>query len=99
MKMQSVKGSVQRKLRWVLYNANRWIKAWDSGAGHYFYFLIRQRLALNIFLFPVTTAKLIGELFNNRRSAALRCPRFAYSLVFLPPRQYYWYCDSCAANR
>jgi hypothetical protein len=57
--------------------------AWDCGAGHYFDLLLRPRLALNIFPFPVTTAKLIGELYNNRRSASHGCPRFAYSFVFL----------------
>ncbi len=70
-----------------------------TGAGHYFDFLLRRHLALNIFPFPVTTAKLIGEFYNNRRSAALGCLRFAYSFVSVMLRQYYSYCDSCAANR
>jgi hypothetical protein len=73
--------------------------AWDCGAGDCLDILLRRRLALNIFPFPVTTAKLIGELCNNRRSAAHGCPRFAYSFVLLILRQYYWRCDSCAANR
>jgi hypothetical protein len=59
---KSLKGSVQRKLRWVEIGANRWVLAWDCGAGHYFDFLLRRRLALDVFPFPVTTAKLIGEL-------------------------------------
>jgi hypothetical protein len=71
---------------------------WDCGAGHYFDFLLRRRLALNIFPFPVTTAKLIGEFYYNRRSVAHGSPRFAYSFVFLMLRQYYWRCDPYSAN-
>ncbi len=73
--------------------------AWDCGAGHCFDFLRRSHLALNIFPFPVTTAKLTGEFFNNRRSMANRCPRFAYSFVSFMLRQYYWSCDSYCASR
>jgi hypothetical protein len=83
------KGSVQRKLRWVWNSANRCVWAWDCGAGHYFEFLFRCRLVLNIFPFPVSTAKLLGDFYNNRRSAAKSYPRFAYSFVFLMLRQYY----------
>ncbi len=72
---------------------------WDCGAGHYFELLLHRRLALNIFPFPVTIAKLIGEFYNNRQSAAHGCPRFAYSFVFVMLRQYYWRCDSFSANR
>jgi hypothetical protein len=57
--------------------------AWDCGAGHYFDCFLRRRHALNIFPFPVTTAKLICEFYNNRRSAVNQCPRFAYSLCSL----------------
>ncbi len=39
--------------------------AWDSGAGHYFYFLLCHRLALNIFPLPVTTAKLELEQVSS----------------------------------
>jgi hypothetical protein len=73
--------------------------AWDCGAGHYIDFLLRHRLALNIFPFPVTTAKLIGKFYNNRQTAAHGCPRFAYSFVFLMLCQYYWRCDLFSANR
>jgi hypothetical protein len=73
--------------------------AWDCGAGHYFDCFLRRRLALNIFPFPVTTAKLIGEFYNNRRSTANQCPRFVYSFVFLTLRQYYWRCNPFSANR
>jgi hypothetical protein len=75
------------------------IVAWDCGAGHYFEFLFRRRLVLNIFPFLVSTAKLLGDFYNNRRSAANSCPRFAYFFVFLMLRQYYWRCDSYSANR
>jgi hypothetical protein len=50
-------------------------------------------------VFPVTTAKLIGEFYNNRQSVAHGYPRFAYSFVFLMLRQYYWRCDPFSANR
>jgi hypothetical protein len=66
-----------------------------------FYFLLplTLRLALNIFPFPVTTEKLIGEFYNNMRSVAHGCLRFAYSFMFLMVRQYYWRCDPFSANR
>jgi hypothetical protein len=93
------KGSVQRKLRWVKIGANHWGIAWDCGAGHYFDLLIRRRLVLNVFPFPVSKAKLLGEFYTNRRSAVNRCPRFTYSFVFFMLRQYYWRYDSYSANR
>jgi hypothetical protein len=73
--------------------------AWDCGAGHYFEFLLRRRLVLNIFPFLVSTAKLIGDFYNNRRSAANSYPHFAYFFVSLLLRQYYLSCDSYSANR
>ncbi len=94
-----LKGSVQRKLGWVKNSANRWVLAWDYGAGHYFEFLLRCRLLLNIFMFPVSTAKLIGDFYNNRRSTANSCLRFAYSFVSLMLCQYYLSCDTYSANR
>jgi hypothetical protein len=57
--------------------------AWDCGAGHYFEFLFCRCLVLNTFLFPVSTAKLIGDFYKNRQSALNSYPRFAYSFVFL----------------
>jgi hypothetical protein len=72
--------------------------AWDCGAGHYFQVLIRRRLVLNIFRFPVSTAKLKGDFYNNRQSAANSCPCFVYYFVSLMLRQYYWSCDSFSAN-
>jgi hypothetical protein len=86
--LSTVKGSVQRKLRWVENGVNRSVGALDCGAGHYFEFFIRSHLALNIFPFPVNTAKLLGDFYNNRRSALNCFPRFAYSFVFLILSQY-----------
>jgi hypothetical protein len=94
-----VKGSVQRRLRWVLNSTNRCVLAWDYCAGHYFEFLIHRRLVLNIFPFPLSTAKLLGDFYNSRQSAANSKPSFAYSFVFLMLRQYYWRYDSYSAIR
>ncbi len=69
-----LKGSVQRKLRWVLKSANHYILALDCGAGHYFDFLIHHCQVLNIFPFAVSTAKLIGDFYNNKHSTVNRCP-------------------------
>jgi hypothetical protein len=92
-------GSVQQKLRWVENIANRWVLAWDCGAGHYFKFLFHRHLVLNIFPFPVSTVKLIGNFFKKERSAANSYPCFAYSFASLMLRQYYLSCDSYSANR
>jgi hypothetical protein len=54
---------------------------------------------MNSLPFPVSTAKLIGEYYNNRRSTVKRSPCFAYSFGFLMVCQYYWCCDSHPANR
>jgi hypothetical protein len=43
-------------------------------------FLIRRRFVLNKFPSQVSTAKLIDDFYNNRRSAANMCPRFAYTI-------------------
>jgi hypothetical protein len=65
-----IKDNVQRKLRWVKNSTNHYIFAWDCGAGHYFEFLTCRCRVLNIFPFPVSAAKLLGDFYNNRRSAA-----------------------------
>jgi hypothetical protein len=49
--------------------------------GIFLQVLIRRRFVLNIFPFPVSTSKLIGDFYDNRQSAANSCPRFAYSFV------------------
>jgi hypothetical protein len=50
-----IKGSVQRKLRWVENGVNRSVGASDCGAGHCFAVLFRFRLGFAIFPFPVST--------------------------------------------
>jgi hypothetical protein len=65
----TVKGSVQRKLRWVENGVNRCVWAWDCGAGRFFVVLLRRHLALTVFPFPVSTAQLRGEFGKNRQSA------------------------------
>ncbi len=94
-----LKDSVQRKLRWVEHGVNRSVDTSDCGTGHSFEFLFCGHLVLNIFPFPVSTANLVGKIYNNRRSAANRCLRFTYSFVALMLRQYYWRCDLYSANR
>jgi hypothetical protein len=64
-------------LKWLQY----WVYAGDYGAGHHFECL--HRLILNIFPFQVSTAKLIGDFYNNTPNTVNRCPRFAYSFVSL----------------
>ncbi len=60
-----IKGSVQRKLRWVKNGVNRSVGASDCGAGHYFVVLFRFHLVFAIFPFPVSTAEFIGEFWKN----------------------------------
>jgi hypothetical protein len=47
----------------------------------------------------ISTAKLLGNFYNNRQSAANSFLRFAYSFVFFMLHQYYWRCDLFSANR
>jgi hypothetical protein len=61
-----IKGSVQRKLRWVENGVNRSVGASDCGAGHSFVVLFGSHFGFAIFLFPVITARSIGEFWNNR---------------------------------
>jgi hypothetical protein len=61
-----VKGSVQRKLRWVKNGVNRSVGASDCGAGHSFVVLFRFHLGFAIFPFPVSTTQIIGEFWINR---------------------------------
>ncbi len=44
-----IKGSVQRKLRWVKNSTNCWVSAWYCGAGHYFIVLFYLYLGFAIF--------------------------------------------------
>jgi hypothetical protein len=59
------KGSVQRKLRWVENGVNISVGASDCGAGHSFVVLFRFRLGFAIFPFPASTARILGEFWNN----------------------------------
>jgi hypothetical protein len=61
-----LKGSVQRKLRWVKNGVNRSVGASDYGAGHSFVVLFGFQLGFAIFPFPVSTAQIIGEFWKNR---------------------------------
>jgi hypothetical protein len=63
---QSLKGSVQRKLRWVENDVTRSIGAWDCGAGHSFVILLGFHLGFTIFQFPVSTVKILGDFWSNR---------------------------------
>jgi hypothetical protein len=58
-------GSVQRKLRWVENGVNRSVGASDCGAGHSFVVLFGFHLGFATFPFPVSTAQIIGEFWNN----------------------------------
>jgi hypothetical protein len=70
----SLKGSVQRKLRWVENGVNRTVGASDCGAGRSFVILFRFHLGFAIFPFPVSTAQIIGEFWINREAVrAMRC--------------------------
>jgi hypothetical protein len=62
----NIKGSVQRKLRWVENDVNKSVGAWDCGAGHSFVVLLGFHLVFSIFPFPVSTVQILGEFWNNR---------------------------------
>jgi hypothetical protein len=57
----NLKGSVQRKLRWVETGVNRWVWASDHGAGQCFIVKVSLHLVLSLFPFPVSTTQFIGE--------------------------------------
>ncbi len=65
-KLHTLKSSVQRKLRWVENGVIRWVWASHGGAGHYFVDLGGLHLVYALFLFPVSTAQIIGEFWKNR---------------------------------
>ncbi len=54
----ALKGSVQRKLRWVENGANRCVWAWDCGAGRFYVVLLRLHLVFTIFRFQSVLPKL-----------------------------------------
>ncbi len=88
-----LKGSVQRKLRWVENGVNRSVGASDCGAGHSFVVLFRFHLVFAIFPFPVSTAEFIGEFWTNKRSAASVVALIQLALYKI---RYWRYVDSCA---
>jgi hypothetical protein len=88
-----VKGSVQRKLRWVETGVNRSVGASDCGAGHSFVVLFRFRLSFTIFPFPVSTAEFIGEFWKMKRSATSDVAPIVLALYRI---RYWRYVDSCA---
>ncbi len=57
-----IKGSVQRKLRWVENGVNRSVGASDCGAGRSFVVLFQFHLGFTIFPFPVSNVQIIGEI-------------------------------------
>ncbi len=66
----TLKGSVQRKLRWVKNGVDRSVHAWDCGAGHSFVVLFGFNFDFTLFPFLVSTAHVIGNFWKNRRSGA-----------------------------
>ncbi len=83
------KGSVQRKLRWVLNGVNGSVGASDCGAGHSFVVLFRFHLGFTIFPFPVSTTQIIGEFWINTWSGTsdlarhIRSANKLFSRIFL----------------
>ncbi len=64
--LPTLKGNVQRKLRWVENGVNRSVGASNCGAGHSFVVLFGFHLGFVIFLFLVSTVKIIGEFWITR---------------------------------
>ncbi len=90
-----LKGSVQRKLRWVKTGVNRWVWASDHGPGQYFIVKVSLHLALSLFPFLVSTTQFIGELWNNRWSGVSDLA----SVLLALHRKKYWRCDAPCAYR
>ncbi len=67
-----LEGSVQRKLRQVWNCADHWVLAWDCNTGHYLEVLIHHRLVFNIFPFPVSKIKLIGNTIGEALRIVVR---------------------------
>ncbi len=88
-----LKGSVQRKLRWVKNGVYGSVGASDCGAGHSFVVLFRFRLGFAIVLFPVSTAEFIGEFWTNKRSATSDVAPLQLALYRI---RYWRYRDLCA---
>jgi hypothetical protein len=93
MELFELKGSVQRKLRWVENGVNRCVWAWDCGAGRFYVVLLRLHLVFTVFPFPVSTAEFIGEFWKNKRSATSDVAPIVLALNII---RYWRYVDSCA---
>jgi uncharacterized protein YjfI (DUF2170 family) len=59
----------------------------------FFLYVTSLQLGQNNYLFPVSTAKLNGNFWTNRQSAAKLFPHCAYSFQSLMLCQYFWHCD------
>ncbi len=94
----TLKGSVQQKLRWVKNGGNRCVGVTDCGTRHSFVVLFGFNLGFAVFPFPISTAHIIGEFWKNRWSGAKwhSANRMAlYSCL----SYYYWRCMAFGANR
>jgi hypothetical protein len=92
-KKYRLKGSVQRKLRWVENVVNRSVGASDCGAGHSFVDLFRFHFDFTKFPFPVSTGEFIGKFWTNKRSAM---SDVAPNVLALHTICYWRYVDPCA---
>ncbi len=77
---------------------NRSVGASDCGAGHSFVLLFRFHLRFAIFPFPVSTVKIIGEFWINRRSGASDVAPIELAL-YSGYSNYYWCYVAFGANR
>ncbi len=64
-----IKGTVQRKLRWVESGVNRWVMLQYWSAGHYFLILKGHYRVFRIKRFAATWAFIIGNVGKNWWSA------------------------------
>jgi hypothetical protein len=63
-----LQGIAQRKVRWVESGVIRRLWASYCGAGYYFVVSGGLHLVFTLFLFPVSTAQIMGEFWKNRCS-------------------------------
>jgi hypothetical protein len=88
-----LKGSVQRKLRWVETGVNQWVWASDRSAGQYFIVKVSLHLLLSLFPFPVSTTQFIGEFWTNKQSVT---GDVAPTVLALYRMRYWRYVAPCA---
>ncbi len=87
--LSHLKGSVQRKLRWVENGVNRSVGASDCGAGHSFVVLFIFHLGFTILY---STAEFIGEFWKNKRSAMSDVAPIVLALYRIRYRRYVDFC-------